>query len=72
MKSEMDLMRMDERQRLSWLRANRVVLMLIGVIWLCMIGWEFLQHRTPWFMIAAVPAVALIRLSLYKYFIRQG
>ncbi len=71
MKTEMDLMQMDERQRLSWLRANRVVLMIVGVIWICMIGWELLHQRTPWFMIVAVPVLALTRLTLYKFFIRQ-
>lgn len=72
MKTEMDFLKMDERQRLSWLRANRVTLMLVGVVWLCMIGWELLQHRTPWFMIIAVPVLALTRFALYKYFIRRG
>jgi hypothetical protein len=72
MKTEMDLLRMDERQRLCWLRANRVVLMIVGAIWICMIGWELLHDRIPYFMIIAVPLLALTRLALYKYFVRKG
>jgi len=39
-KTEMDAMGMDERQRNAWLQANRLTLMLVGVTWLGMIAWE--------------------------------
>ena len=47
MRTEMDLLNMDERQRLHWLKANRATLMTVGVVWLLAIGWEFLEGRTP-------------------------
>lgn len=71
MKSEMDAMRMDERQRLCWLYANRVMIFVIGIIWLGMIGYEMLQHRTPLFLIVMVPVLALVRLFIYLYYSRR-
>ncbi len=71
MKSEMDLMRMDERQRLSWLRANRATLMVVGVVWLLMIGWELLEGRTPRFLILMVPVFAAVRFGLYWFYARD-
>jgi len=71
MRSEMDVMRMDERQRLCWLMANRVVLMLVGVVWLGLIGWELVNHRMPYFLIVMVPVLALIRFVVYKYYARR-
>jgi hypothetical protein len=71
MKSEMDLLGMDERQRLCWLYANRIMIFIIGAIWLLMIGYELLQGRTRWFMIAMVPVLALVRLLVYLYYSRR-
>jgi hypothetical protein len=71
MKSEMDLLRMDERQRLCWLFANRAMIFIIGAIWLCMIGYELLHGRTRWFMIAMVPVLALTRLIIYLYYSKR-
>lgn len=72
MKSEMDVLSMDERQRLCWLRANRVTLMIVGLVWLGLIGWELASGRSPWFFIAMVPVFAVIRLAAYKYLARQN
>ena len=72
MKSEMDMLKMDERQRLAWLLANRATLMIVGVIWLGMIGWHLLQHRTPWFLIIMVPVFGLVRFSVYLYYARHS
>ena len=47
MKSEMDLMRMDERQRFHWLRANRATLMFVGVVWLLMNAFDALGGDLP-------------------------
>ncbi len=58
MKSEMDLMRMDERQRFHWLRANRATLMVVGVVWLLMIAFELSEGRTPGFLLVMVPIFA--------------
>lgn len=66
MKSEMDAMKMDERERLHWLRANRLTLIIVGIVWIGMIAWEFLHNETPLFLIAMVPVFALIRLAGYK------
>jgi hypothetical protein len=71
MKSEMDAMRMDERQRLCWLYANRIMIFIIGAIWLGMIGYELLQHRTPLFLIIMVPVLAMVRLFVYLYYSRR-
>ena len=70
--TEMDVLHMDERQRNSWLRANRATLMVVGVVWLGMIGWELLQQRTPLFLIAMVPLVALVRVGFYTYYSRRS
>ena len=71
MKNEMDLLRMDERQRLSWLRANRATLMLVGILWLGLIVWEYVQGRTPAFLIVMVPVIAAGRLAFYWYYARD-
>jgi hypothetical protein len=71
MRSEMDVMRLDERQRLNWLLANRVTLMTVGVIWLLMMAFEFSEGRAPWFHIAMVPVFAGLRLGLYFYYARD-
>ncbi len=71
MKSEMDLMRMDERQRLHWLRANRATLMVVGVVWLLMIAFELSEGRTPGFLIVMVPVFAVIRFGFYYYHARD-
>ena len=70
MRSEMDIMRMDERQRFHWLQANRATLMIVGVVWLLMIGAEFLNGRVPMFLIAMVPTFAGARLGLYLFYAR--
>ena len=71
MKSEMDLMRMDERQRFHWLRANRATLMFVGVVWLLMIAFELSEGRTPGFLIVMVPIFAGIRFGFYYYHARD-
>jgi hypothetical protein len=71
MKNEMDLMRMDERQKLSWLRANRATLMLVGVVWLALIVWEYAQGRTAAFLIVMVPVFASARLAFYWLYARD-
>jgi hypothetical protein len=70
MKTEMDVMNMDERQEIAWLKANRATLMIVGVIWIGIIVWEFIQERTPYFMIAMVPLFAFIRYLFYKCYMR--
>ncbi|MGD8440242.1 MAG: hypothetical protein PVG53_06885 [Holophagae bacterium] len=70
MTDEMDVMRMDERQRESWLRANRLTLMLVGLVWLGMIGWHLARGTTPWFLILMVPVFGIFRFASYRYFQR--
>ena len=67
----MDLLQMDERQRQSWLLANRATLIVVGICWLGMIGWEFIQHHTPYFLILMVPVFAAIRFVLYLYYSKK-
>ena len=61
MPTEMDLFRMDERQRLAWLMANRGTVIAVGLTWIGMIVWELAHQRAPVFLIAMVPVFALLR-----------
>jgi carbon starvation protein CstA len=71
MRTEMDVMRMDERQRMHWLLANRATLMFVGVVWLLMILFELLEGRTAEFLIVMVPVFAAVRFGFYFYFARD-
>jgi hypothetical protein len=71
MKSEMDLMRMDERQQFHWLRANRATLMVVGVVWFLMIAFEISEDRTPGFLLVMVPIFAGIRFGFFYYYARN-
>jgi hypothetical protein len=70
MSSEMDVMGMDERQRLAWLRANRVTLIVVGITWLGMIAREWARGTFPVFLVVMVPVFALIRFASYRFFVR--
>jgi hypothetical protein len=70
MKNEMDVMEMDERQRHAWLRANRLTLITVGVVWIGLIVRELLRGDTPYFMLAMIPVFALLRYLLYRRFVR--
>lgn len=70
MATEMDVMRMDERQRDAWLRANRLTLMAVGLVWLGMIGWELAHQTTPWFLILMVPVFGIFRFASYRIYLR--
>jgi hypothetical protein len=72
MATEMDLLRMDERQRTAWLRANRLTLWVVAMVWLGMIGWELAAGRTPAFLMAMVPVFALVRFGAYRWYQRTG
>ena len=67
MKSEMDVLGLDERQRLFWLLANRATLIVVGLVWIGMIFWQWTHGRTDWFLIAMVPTFALVRWGFYLY-----
>jgi len=70
MKTEMDVLALDERQRDCWLRANRLTLLSVGLVWLGMIGWEISQGGMPYFMMAMVPVFAAVRLVAYLLYSR--
>ena len=72
MKSEMDLMQMDERQKRAWLLANRATLLIVGIVWIGMIAWELAHRRVPYFLVVMVPVFALIRFSFYRRYVRIG
>jgi len=67
-KNEMELLNMDERQRLAWFVANRGTLMAVGAVWIGMIAWELTRGRVPVFLVCMVPAFALLRVGLYFYY----
>ncbi|MFC1475375.1 hypothetical protein ACFLQW_00050 [Candidatus Zixiibacteriota bacterium] len=71
MKTEMDMLKMDERQRLCWLLANRATLIIVGVLWLALIVRELMMNHRPYELIVAVPLIAAVRLVLYKYYARR-
>ena len=68
MKSEMDILSMDERQRVCWLLANRATLMIVGLVWLGMIVWKLIENRMPYFLIIMVPVFGLIRFVMYHVY----
>ncbi|NIP42447.1 MAG: hypothetical protein GWO41_16420 [candidate division Zixibacteria bacterium] len=68
MKSEMDILSMDERQRVCWLLANRATLMIVGLVWLGMIVWKLIENRIPYFLIIMVPVFGLIRFAMYHVY----
>ena len=72
MKTEMDVIGMDERQRLCWLWANRATLMVVGLCWLGMIAWEALHQRVPYFLIVMVPVFGWIRFLFYRFYTKRG
>lgn len=71
MKNEMDLLGMDARRRMAWLLANRATLMIVGLVWLGMIGAELGSGRTPLFLILMVPVFAVLRAGLYLLYARR-
>ena len=71
MRTEMDLLHMDERQRSHWLRSNRATLMVVGVVWLLIIAFELTEGRTPVYMIAMVPVFGGLRFGFYCYYARD-
>lgn len=68
--TEMDILRMDERQRFSWLRANRATLILVALTWIGMIVWKLFQGGFPTFLITMVPVFALVRFLIFRYYQR--
>lgn len=68
MRNEMDLMNMDERQRLAWFMANRGTVIAVGAVWIGMIGWELTHGRVPVFLMVMVPVFALFRAALYHLY----
>ena len=71
MKNEMDALSMDERQRQSWLLANRATLMIVGLVWLFMIARDLYYEEVPYFLIIMVPVFALVRFVAYIYYNRK-
>ncbi len=71
MKNEMEIMSMDERQRQNWLSANRLTLLIVGLVWIGMICYDLVQHEIPYFLIAMVPTFAIIRFISYIYYSKR-
>ncbi|MBN1551711.1 hypothetical protein JW979_09585 [bacterium] len=72
MKNEMDLLKFDETKRQCWLKANRMTLIMVGIVWLSMIGYQMLHSATPYFLIVMVPIFAVIRWLFYEYYKRSA
>lgn len=71
MKTEMDAMKMDERQRLCWYKANRALIFFIFIVWVFMIASEFNNGRIPYFLLIMIPVFALARFVFYKFYSRK-
>ena len=71
MKTEMDTLGLDERQRVCWLYANRALIFVVGIVWLGMIGWEVWHQRPPIFMIIMIPVFALIRFMAFMLYAKR-
>jgi hypothetical protein len=71
MKTEMDVLKMDERQKLCWLMANRAIIFVIFIAWAGIIIRDFLQGRNPIVMIILIPVLALIRFLFYLYYSKK-
>lgn len=71
MKTEMDILKLDERQRLSWLLANRATLIIVGLVWIGMIVYEISRNTVPYFLIVMVPVFALVRFVMFLFYSRR-
>ncbi len=71
MKTEMDIMKMDERQKFGWLLANRATLMIAGIVWIASVAYEIIQNRMPYILIGLIPVFALARFLFYLYYTRK-
>jgi len=71
-KTEMDAMNFDERQRYCWLAANRVTLMIVGLVWIGLIIRDLINQQPPWLMIAFIPVFALVRFIAYRIYLRRN
>jgi hypothetical protein len=68
MKNEMEILGMTGVERLCWLRANRITLMIVGVVWIGMIVERLTAGVLPLFLIAGLFGFAAIRFGLYRFF----
>jgi hypothetical protein len=68
MKSEMDLLGMTGVERLCWLRANRITLVIVGLVWIGMIVERLVAGVFPLFLIFMVFVFATLRFGLYRFF----
>lgn len=68
MKSEMDIFGMNEQARICWLKANRITLIVVGMVWIGMIVQQLFVGNRPWFLIVMVPVFALLRFAAYSYY----
>ncbi len=65
MKNEMEILKMDERQRLCWLLANRLTLIVVGLCWLGLTLYKLLHGEIPYFLMIMLPIFAIVRASAY-------
>jgi hypothetical protein len=72
MKNEMDALKMDERQRLCWLLANRITLIAVGILWMGLIFLQYSHNLSLSFLVAMVPVIGLFRLGSYLYYMRSS
>jgi F0F1-type ATP synthase assembly protein I len=53
-------------------RRNSSDELLVGLVWLGMIGWQLGHGTTPWFLIVMVPVVGVFRYLTYLHYQRIG
>ncbi len=66
MVTEMDILKMNDQQRIAWLLANRLTLIFVGLTWLGMIVSELIQGNIPEFLLLMIPVFAIFRFLSYR------
>jgi hypothetical protein len=72
MKSEMEVMKLDERERLCWLYANRATLFFVGLVWIGLAVRQLLLDSTPYFLLVMIPVFALARFGFFRLYKSRG
>jgi hypothetical protein len=71
MKNKPDAMRIDSRRRNALLLANRVMLVIIGIVWIGMVVYRLAVGEYWKFLVSAVPMIALVWHGTYLVFKRH-
>jgi hypothetical protein len=68
MRDETEVAETTGSRQQAWHRANTLTLIVVGVVWIGMIVHRLSLGEMPSFLIAMVPAFALIRFLAYLHY----